>query len=225
MAEIYVACVTPLYDNQIFEKKCKWLSAERREGLDKYRKQEDKCRSMGAGLLLEYGLREYGFSLSGVPGKRAAVIRRGEHGKPYIEGVSLHFNLSHSGEYAVAAFGTTALGVDIERIRSVNEKLAERFFTKEEAAFLEETVPTERDRVFTALWTRKESYMKAVGKGMSLPLRDFSVIGDKIPFATWKKPEGYCLSVCGQDAAQAVVYEVDLQKIFEEEGAVSCTMN
>src|SRR5450432_864531 len=45
-------------------------------------------------------------------------LRRGAHGKPALEGAtSLQFNLSHSGEAAVFAFGRMELGVDIERIR------------------------------------------------------------------------------------------------------------
>lgn len=217
MTEIYIACITPFYDGTLFEKMCELLSEERKRRMEKYRMQKDKCRSLGAGLLLEYGLRQHGYSLlEKTDGKTQVRLAKGAYGKPYIEGVPLYFNLSHSGEYAAAVFGEAEAGIDIEKVRSANLKLAGRFFSEEEYTCLMHTKKEEQDREFTELWTKKESYIKAVGRGMDLPLHDFSVISGEIPFATWDKPEGYCLSVCGQEAAQTHICEIDLQKVFEE---------
>lgn len=214
MTRIYVAEIGFLRDRQRLAEKWHLLSAERQEDVLSHRMEEDCSRSAGAGLLLEYGLREQGFTLlAGVDGKRRVTLAKGPHGKPYLtETEELQFNLSHAGDYAAAVFSSDAVGIDIERIREAKQRLAQRCFTKEEYEFLEQAKKEEKDRVFTGLWTRKESYIKAVGKGMSLPLRDFSVLDGTLPFATWNEPTGYCLSVCAELMPEEKPVWVDLEK-------------
>lgn len=216
MTEIYIADTTPLADDVFFEEMSGFLPVQRRERIGKYRTQKDKCCGLAAGLLLEYGLRQHGYTLlDGIDFSRT-VLEMGEFGKPYLLGNPLYFNLSHSGKYAAAAFDRQEIGVDIECIRKVNLRLARRFFTPDEYEWLEQTAEEEKDRAFTLLWTKKESYIKAVGRGMSLPLTDFSVQSGEIPFFSWEKEGEYCLSVCGKNLlhTDVVVREVNLQEIF-----------
>ena len=88
------------------------------------------------------------------------------------------FNLSHS--HGMALYAMTRgreIGIDIERFRSdvEAEKLAERFFSPREAAVLRALPEHLRAEGFFNCWTRKEAYIKAEGKGMSIPLRAFDV--------------------------------------------------
>lgn len=88
----------------------------------------------------------------------------------------LSFNLSHTrGLIALAITRGRELGVDVENIatRRVSLDIAGRFFCTSEVADLS-CVPAERqqDRFFE-YWTFKESYIKARGMGMSLPLDRF----------------------------------------------------
>lgn len=104
-------------------------------------------------------------------------FRFGEHGKPFLQG-GPSFNQSHSEErlmIAVAAEGR--LGVDIEEIRPVKRLLglADRKFARDEAALLHAAPDSERVRVFFRLWTRKEAFLKALGVGLTHPLRSFRV--------------------------------------------------
>ncbi len=96
----------------------------------------------------------------------------------------LNFNLSHSGSMALyAVTRNMEIGVDIERVRSdfEYEEIAERFFSANEAAILR-TIPVEKKlEAFYNCWTRKEAYIKAHGKGLSLPLDSFDVA-----FAPWE---------------------------------------
>ncbi|MBQ8824767.1 MAG: 4'-phosphopantetheinyl transferase superfamily protein [Ruminococcus sp.] len=95
----------------------------------------------------------------------------GEHGKPYITNNSdLHFNLSHS-KYAVACItSSSTVGIDIEEIRPLRKNVMKRAFSeKEQADVLASENP---DEYFFQLWTLKESYVKAIGIGISFPMNN-----------------------------------------------------
>ena len=90
----------------------------------------------------------------------------------------LCFNLSHS--HGIALYALTRgreIGVDIEYFRPdvEAEKLAERFFSPREAAVLRALPEHLRREGFFNCWTRKEAYIKAEGRGMSIPLSAFDV--------------------------------------------------
>jgi 4'-phosphopantetheinyl transferase len=101
----------------------------------------------------------------------------GPHGKPSLaresNGATIRFNLSHSHGLALFAIAHgRELGIDLERIRcdlAVLE-IAERFFSREEAARLRAFPGESRHREFFRCWTGKEAYVKARGEGLSLPL-------------------------------------------------------
>ncbi|HWK52369.1 MAG TPA: 4'-phosphopantetheinyl transferase superfamily protein [Steroidobacter sp.] len=104
------------------------------------------------------------------------------YGRPEIANLSrgecgLCFNISHTrGLIALGVTQRRELGVDVEnlRTREVSLDIADRFFAKAEVDELA-TVPKERqqDRFFE-YWTFKESYIKARGMGLSIPLGQFS---------------------------------------------------
>jgi 4'-phosphopantetheinyl transferase len=90
----------------------------------------------------------------------------------------LQFSVSHAACIALLAFGSGhQLGVDVERIRSDVDaiSLAERFFSVRERAGLRVLPENLLAAGFFACWTRKESFLKATGTGLSFPLDDFSV--------------------------------------------------
>ena len=104
------------------------------------------------------------------------------HGKPQLAGDhadrGLEFNVSHSGSVALIAwaFGA-ALGVDIEALRQTSdqEALVRRYFSAaENATFFALAAPL-RQRAFFDCWSRKEALVKALGQGLSYPLKDFDV--------------------------------------------------
>ena len=51
------------------------------------------------------------------------------NGKPYLVGESVCFNVSHSENMVAVAFSDRNIGVDLEKTRSVNPKLIDRYFT------------------------------------------------------------------------------------------------
>jgi len=102
----------------------------------------------------------------------------GAHGKPFLPGNPLAFNFSNSGELALLAVtGTGTVGIDIEyRDRNIHiEQVAAHIFTPDELTAFHARPQSERHAALLAAWTRKEAYIKALGSGFSLPLKDFSV--------------------------------------------------
>lgn len=102
-----------------------------------------------------------------------------EFGKPLLkENSSLGFNVSHSGNRAVFGFVHHAeIGVDIEKLKDDFEvmEIAQNFFSSDEILALENLPQEHRVSGFYRCWTRKESFIKAKGDGLSFPLTSFSV--------------------------------------------------
>ena len=111
---------------------------------------------------------------------KAIRFRKGTGGKPAITGDNpgIRFNLSHSKGYALLAIAyDREVGVDVEVVRPKPKAaaLVERFFSPNEKAAFRKLAPHEEDAAFFAGWTRKEAYVKAVGKGLRFPLDRFDV--------------------------------------------------
>jgi 4'-phosphopantetheinyl transferase len=106
----------------------------------------------------------------------------GPHGKPYLEETvgdsTLRFNLGHSNDIALYAFTRCReIGVDIEYLRALPDadQVANRFFSADENAALHALPASQRRQAFFNCWTRKEAYIKAIGKGLAQPLDQFEV--------------------------------------------------
>lgn len=102
------------------------------------------------------------------------------YGKPFLRSGNnqINFNLTHSREWALLAVTKDIkIGVDIEFIRPelAAETLAKQFFSPLEIENLRIIPKQLQTKAFFNCWTRKEAFIKAVGKGLSYPLRDFSV--------------------------------------------------
>src|SRR6185436_4527974 len=100
------------------------------------------------------------------------VFSYGEFGKPQIAAPVAahphHFNMAHSDSIAVYATATHELGVDLERIRAMDEteQIAARFFSPREERCLLALPAKQRMEAFFNCWTRKEAYLKAIGLGL-----------------------------------------------------------
>jgi 4'-phosphopantetheinyl transferase len=101
-----------------------------------------------------------------------AEFHQNPWGKPYLPDTNLHFNVSHSGDYALIALARDIeIGVDIEhmiRPRPFND-LARRVFTPQEREHFESLPDQARTNFFYRLWTCKEAVMKADGRGLNIP--------------------------------------------------------
>ena len=137
-------------------------------------------------------------------------ILRDDMGKPYLEASPLHFNVSHSGEYVGIAVSEYPVGIDIQEKKEIKEGMYCKVVQPKEHVLIGE----EGQRDFLRLWTLKESFVKAEGKGLRISMKDYYFEKEKenyfVIYGGQKQPwtfnieetlvEGYFISVCGLDA-------------------------
>ncbi len=111
---------------------------------------------------------------------REIEISIGLQGKPQVTG--LEFNLSHSGDVVAYAVSDRPVGIDVERIRSMDlSGIIQRFFAPSEFAAWQKLPPAEQELAFFQTWTVKEAYLKAIGTGLHTPLSEVEVTIDQDP--------------------------------------------
>lgn len=138
-------------------------------------------------LLLKEGLhREY--HLSHLCMERELSADSG--GKPFLTNYpQIYFNISHGRDMAVCGVDNAPLGVDVEAIRPVKPTVFRRVLTKNEQNYLEDCREKGGEgcwhREFFRIWTLKESYAKALGKGLGL---DFTCV--EFNLIPWEEYEG-----------------------------------
>jgi 4'-phosphopantetheinyl transferase len=153
------------------------LNEEERQNQQRFYFERDRLRYLVTRALVRSVLSRY------------APIAPGEwrfetnsYGRPHIARAltaasDIRFNLSHT--HSLIVLGVTLgreLGVDVENLwtRCVSIQIADGFFAPEEVADLARVPAGDRQRRFLEYWTLKESYIKARGMGLSIPLDKFS---------------------------------------------------
>ena len=153
------------------------LTSDERARADRFHFERDHRRFIAARGQLRMILGRY----TGVDPK-ALTFSYGPRGKPILSHPrrtpTLSFNLSHSGEMALAAVThERAVGVDLEEMRVLQdaEAIADRFFSPRESSVLRALPEKERLEGFYRCWTCKEAYVKATGDGLARPTESFDV--------------------------------------------------
>lgn len=171
------------------------LSEEERRRHRRFVFEKDRRRFLVTRLLVRYALSHYA-SIEPQDWR----FGQSAFGRPSIANADptarrLSFNVSHSGQVVLLAVACDRrLGVDVEDLRrTVSLDIARCHFTRAETLQLQ-TLPREAAaRSFLDLWTLKESYVKACGKGLSIPLDEigFELGKDKRLQAHFKRaPDG-----------------------------------
>ncbi len=152
------------------------LSAAETERMERFHFETDRHTYLIAHALVRTALSRY----APVP-PTAWEFDIGQYGRPDIRpgqcDAPLRFNLSHTrGLVAVAVSLDRDIGVDVEHVRprALSLDVADRYFAPTEVTALRaQPAGAQRDRFFT-YWTLKESYIKARGMGLALPLDQFA---------------------------------------------------
>lgn len=179
IARLYVLPLEPLeFDLEAIAPLTELLSytsEEKRAKLQRFLRKEDMLRGIWADLLA----RKVIIDDLHLPNSQIRFVHN-EYGKPRVDGVAdYHFNLSHSGKWVGCLVDSQPVGLDVEHIQPFDEGIARSFFAEEEYRFIREA-PTHLDKQtrFYQVWSAKESYIKALGMGLSLKLDSFSVVSD-----------------------------------------------
>ncbi len=140
------------------------LSPEEIEKVFRYKQENDQHCSLIGKAVLRILLGRY----LNVDAK-AIQFKSAKNKKPELEnnfGRNLHFNISHSGNWILIAVSNLEIGVDVEKMYAsfTYKNLLSFGFNPQEIGFIENSdLPYQS---FYQLWTRKESLLKATGKGL-----------------------------------------------------------
>ncbi|MCL6571521.1 MAG: 4'-phosphopantetheinyl transferase superfamily protein, partial [Bacillus sp. (in: Bacteria)] len=145
------------------------LSPEEKTKANRFRFSHDQNRYVVAHGLLRIILGAY---VEREPAE--LIIERTNTGKPYLvtpeEVNTIQFNMTHSEDIVCYIISKVSeVGIDIEFINPNFDwySIAKVYFTTPEMSLLESLPDDEQVKRFFTLWTRKEAFLKATGKGLS----------------------------------------------------------
>lgn len=126
------------------------------------------------------------------------IIR--EHGKkPFFSHGGAHFSLSHSHGVMMLAISHAQVGADIQKTVPVDINKFSFIEAKDEEEFYKE-------------WTKRESYVKMTGKGLSQIRED---IPEDTHFEHFEVFDGYLACVCAEEQS-VIAYQMDLNALMED---------
>lgn len=201
------------------------LPMERQERIHRFMRKEDALRTLTADILSRLLI----CSRLNMKNRDIHLVHNA-YGKPSLgEDSGLHFNNSHSGKWVVCAIDESPIGIDVEEVKEMDLGLAERFFSEQECIDLHRQQDETKLSYFFDLWTLKESYIKAAGMGLSLPLDSFSIrVGrerielntrnelNRCSFKQYDIDSAYKLSVCAiHDRFPDHIRMLSMEELYE----------
>jgi len=173
--DIYAVHLKKRIPESVFDKLFSFVSSDKQSRCKRFLRIEDAERLLVADALVRhYICCKYKYQ------NNMLLFENNAYGKPFLKNNSnVHFNITHSGEWVAAAFDQNEIGIDVEKIKSIDIKIAKRFFSEKEYQNLMKYKGIDRNAYFFDLWVLKESYIKAVGKGLYMGLDTFSFSFEK----------------------------------------------
>ena len=148
-------CDTALFSKEELRLAYAQLTPARKAHIDRFRREADRTRSLAGEILVKKLLREH-------YGIEDGILDRKENGQPYLQNSDLYVSISHCDQMVACAVSETPVGIDIEKIRPIDEKLCLRVCTEQELAYVRDS----QERFFE-IWTGKEAYFKKCGTGIT----------------------------------------------------------
>lgn len=188
--DMYILKINKNIEKDDFSRLLCYISEEKKQRVQRFYRFEDAQRTLLGDVLARYAI----CTRTGVKNKDLSFVTN-EYGKPtLLEPNEIHFNISHSTNWVVCAIDNKVVGVDVEVIKPIDFNIAERFFSKGEYLSLINQPKELQTKYFYMLWTLKESYIKAEGKGLSIPLNSFEMKfeGNNIYALINEKENEYC---------------------------------
>lgn len=107
------------------------------------------------------------------------VFRYNSYKKPFIsipEFKQIKFNMTYSSDLMLVGLCKQKdIGIDIEKVHEIHdlENIAVENFSRQELEFLKSKL--NKTNTFFKIWTSKEAFIKAIGKGIYYPLKSFCI--------------------------------------------------
>lgn len=174
--DVWVAMASDMSESEMAAQFDRVLSDHERRQHGEFLFEKDRRRYLTTRSLVRYVLSRY------VPIPPAAWrFDATAFGRPFIvnshpDVSAMTFSISHSDRVVVLGLARGCqLGIDVEDLhRNVPVAIAGSVFSAAEVRQLHALPPAGQPHRFLDFWTLKESYIKARGKGLSLPLDKFS---------------------------------------------------
>ncbi len=134
----------------------------------------------------------------GYPDINIGMLTAEENGRPYFADGSIYVSFTHSDDMVGCVLSGSAVGVDIQKIKPVSDRLVSRVCTADEQLYVKE----HGTDCFFFFWTLKESYIKATGISFADAVKvSFAHNGkicatDKTVDIDFGFTDGYVWSVC-----------------------------
>lgn len=198
-----------------------WLPLSIQQDILAYRRPEDATRAYLGKCLVHYGFEHLGIPFSW------HNVQISEKDRPFLPEAEMDFNISHSGEYVMAAIGRGKVGVDVERHRKVHLDVFDRQFNAKEWEVIRSAENPSKQ--FFDYWAIKEAAIKADGRGVAVLsktaiLSDNLVMVEDMPlhYRPLEVAEGYSAAVAAlidSDKDAFLLYQVDSSRFFDQDMA------
>src|SRR5699024_9745131 len=132
------------------------MNEEKANRIQRYKRRDQYRSIIGEMIIKKYGVNPNCVS--------DVTFEFNKYGKPYLRGIE--FNISHYSNWVVCAISTNKIGIDIEKVIDLDINIVDQYFHPIELNWMKKGTDKERLLKFYQLWTKKESFIKAIGKGM-----------------------------------------------------------
>ncbi len=191
--KVFFLNVNPLSDKILFERYFGIMSDYRQKKTLRFLKDKDRCLSLGAGILTDILLEEYGLR------EKNMNYAENKYGKPFFpERQDIKFNISHSGSFAMAAVSSSEVGCDIEEDKKTDTDISRLCLSE-----------NERKDDIIRIWTMKESFLKKEGCGLNRNLTELEAKKIENLYQI-ENIKGYWAFVCTEKPSVLTIKQVSL---------------
>ena len=189
-----------------------FMPKERMEKFERTIKKEKKIELVVSYMLLLFTLKKnnilnksFNFNYNYNSNKRPAINLK--------ENKKLFFNISHSNNIIVLGMSYFKIGVDVEKIKNFNLKLAKKICTRKE--FLKFSHSFKKKETFFLIWTKKEAFCKLKLKSIFF---NFKLINSfKLKNSRSFKFKNYIISINCRCNKNIVFEKVNLKELLNFE--------
>lgn len=136
-----------------------------------------------------------------------------ENKKPFFKDAPIYFNISHAHHISICGVTKDSeIGIDIEKIQPVKVGDLDFCFTPNEKEKICRSM--DKERLIIDIWTKKESLIKLVGKGLTIPLSEIETQSAEDNILLYKRQnfnvrkidiaDDYCCYVCSESPIEDI---------------------